>query len=200
MWMDGALMGAPFSSLPVPGLTKLANSSWNFFFLSSAQVGFFLGTFLFPHPPSAQVSLTYLHLDYCLCTLASSLPHLPTYLLTYPPIHLPSHQPTYLCTYALNLPITLPTRVLGHSSQVIAHTCRVESLIPVLIPGAGLYTLPTLIYTKLKASSRADYCVALLFWFVRFENKMTQLAYSPKRRNYKGRPQKSWTLQGNTPS
>jgi hypothetical protein len=29
---------------------------------------------------------------------------------------------------------------------------------------------------------------------------MTQLAYSPKRRNYKGRSQKSWTLQGNTPS
>jgi len=27
MWMDGALMGAPFSSLPVPGLTKVANSS-----------------------------------------------------------------------------------------------------------------------------------------------------------------------------
>jgi hypothetical protein len=29
---------------------------------------------------------------------------------------------------------------------------------------------------------------------------MTQLAYSPKSRNYKGRPQKSWILQGNTPS
>ncbi len=27
MWMDDALMGAPFSSLPVPGLTKVANSS-----------------------------------------------------------------------------------------------------------------------------------------------------------------------------
>ncbi len=27
MWMDGALMGAPFSSLPVPGLTKVMNSS-----------------------------------------------------------------------------------------------------------------------------------------------------------------------------
>jgi hypothetical protein len=27
MWMDGALMGVPFSSLPVPGLTKVVNSS-----------------------------------------------------------------------------------------------------------------------------------------------------------------------------
>jgi hypothetical protein len=27
MWMDGALIGVPFSSLPVPGLTKVANSS-----------------------------------------------------------------------------------------------------------------------------------------------------------------------------
>jgi hypothetical protein len=26
MWMDGASMGGPFSSLPVPGLTKAANS------------------------------------------------------------------------------------------------------------------------------------------------------------------------------
>jgi hypothetical protein len=41
----------------------------------------------------------YLHLDSCLCTLASSIPHLPTYLPTYPPIYLPSHQPMYLYTH-----------------------------------------------------------------------------------------------------
>jgi len=38
-----------------------------------------------------------------LCALASSLPHLPTHLSTYPPIYLPSHQPTFLSTYTLNL-------------------------------------------------------------------------------------------------
>jgi len=27
MWMDGALMGAPFSSLPILRLTKVVNSS-----------------------------------------------------------------------------------------------------------------------------------------------------------------------------
>jgi len=27
MWMDGALMGAPFSSLLIPRLTKVVNSS-----------------------------------------------------------------------------------------------------------------------------------------------------------------------------
>jgi hypothetical protein len=107
-WMDGALMGAPFSSLPVPGLTKVANSS--LFFLSLAQVGVFLGTF-FPHPPTpAQVSPTCLHLDYLPMHLGFLPPpptylhaHLPTHLSTYSPICLPSHQPTYLCTYALNL-------------------------------------------------------------------------------------------------
>jgi len=78
--------------------------------------------------------------------------------------------------------------VLGHSSQVIAHTSRVESLIPVLIPGAGLYTRPTLIYTKLKASSRADNCVALLFWFVCFENKTTQVV--PKEEELQGQTTK----------
>jgi hypothetical protein len=70
-WMDGALMGGPFSSLPVPGLTKVANSSWPFFLvLSSAQVGFFLGTF-FSSPPTHA----------CPC-----LTHLPTFrLLAYAP-------------------------------------------------------------------------------------------------------------------
>ncbi len=95
MWMDGALMGA-LSSLPVPWLTKVANSSSPFFFLSSAQVGFFwAGNFFFPHP--------------------SRLPrsHLPTYLQTTayvpwpPPTHLPTYPSTYLpinlFTYALNL-------------------------------------------------------------------------------------------------
>ncbi len=95
MWMDGALMGAPFSSLLVPWLTKVANSSWPFLFFSFTQprLGFF-GNF-FSLPPHAHLGLTYLPLDYCLCTLASSLPHPPTHPSTYLPIN--------LCTYALNL-------------------------------------------------------------------------------------------------
>jgi len=69
--------GCTFSSLPVPGLTKVVNSSWPFFiFLSSAQVGFFWGELFFSSPLTpAQVS--------------------PTHPSTYLPIN--------LCTYALNL-------------------------------------------------------------------------------------------------
>ncbi len=48
MWMDGVLMGGPFSSLPVPELTKVLNSSWPFF--SFPQPRFFWELF-FPHPP-----------------------------------------------------------------------------------------------------------------------------------------------------
>jgi hypothetical protein len=43
MWMDGALMGVSFSSLPVPGITKCGELRLTLFFvLSSAQVDLFL--------------------------------------------------------------------------------------------------------------------------------------------------------------
>jgi hypothetical protein len=101
--MDGALMGTPFSSLPVPGLTKVTNSSWPCFFPPFLSPGrFFFGELFFVPHPHTHPGLTYLP-TFRLCTLASSLPHLPTYLPTYPPIYLPSHQPIYLCTYILNL-------------------------------------------------------------------------------------------------
>jgi hypothetical protein len=106
MWMDGALMGAPFSSLPVPGLTKVANSSWPFFFpFPQPRLVFFWGTFFFSWPPMlAQVSPTYLPTFRLLPMHPGLLPPPPTYLhSTYPPIYLPSHQPIYLCTYELNL-------------------------------------------------------------------------------------------------
>ncbi len=107
MWKDGALMGASFSSLLVPRLTKVVNSSWPFFFLSLAHVGIFFLT-LSPH---AHLGLTYLPtfklLAYAPWPPPSStyylLAHLLKHLFTYSPICLPSHQPTYLCTYALNL-------------------------------------------------------------------------------------------------
>jgi hypothetical protein len=73
MWLDGASMGVPFSSLPAPGLTKAANSGLTH-----------LPTFSLPaHAPWPPPSTTYLP--------------------TRPPIFLLTHQPIYLCTYALNL-------------------------------------------------------------------------------------------------
>jgi hypothetical protein len=103
MWMDGALMGAPFSSLPVPGLTKVANSSCIIFFPFLSPGWFSFGEHFFPHPPRLPRSHLPAYIQTtCLCTLVSSLPHLPTYLPTYSPIYLPTHPSTYLCTYALN--------------------------------------------------------------------------------------------------
>ncbi len=107
IWMDGALMGAPFSSLLVPGLTKVGNSSWPFIFLSSAQVGFLWELFFSSPLTLAQVSLTYLHLDYLAMHPSLLPPHLLTYLPTYPPIYLPIHPFSYL-------PNNLPTYVLMH--------------------------------------------------------------------------------------
>jgi hypothetical protein len=101
MWMDDVLMGAPFSSLPVPGLTKVANSSWPFFLaLSSAQVKFFfLGNFFFPHPPHVPKS------------------HLPTYSPTYPPAYLPAHL-NYL---PMHLGLLSPPPTHHPSSYLPAH-------------------------------------------------------------------------------
>jgi hypothetical protein len=108
MWMDGAMMGAPFSSLLVLGLTKVVNSNCPIFSFPQPKV-FFLGTFFSSPPTFAQVSPTYLHLDYLPMHLGLFLPRptylsidLLTHLSTYPPICLPFHQPTYLCTYTLN--------------------------------------------------------------------------------------------------
>jgi hypothetical protein len=91
MWMDGALMGVPFSSLSVPGLTRVANSGWwpysyfweHFFFLIPQVPPTYLPTFrLPPYAPWPTLSPTYLL----------------TYLPTYPIICLS----TYLCAYTLN--------------------------------------------------------------------------------------------------
>jgi hypothetical protein len=69
-----------------------------FFLLSSAQVGFFLGTFFFSPPTPAQVSPAYLHLDY-LPMHPGLLPPPPTYLLAHLPTHLPTFPSMYLPMY-----------------------------------------------------------------------------------------------------
>jgi len=98
MRMDGVLMGAPFSSLSVPGLTKVANSSWPYFFpFLKLRLVFVLG-FFFSVAPHACPGPTYLP-TFRLLHMHSGLLPPPTY----PPIYLPSHQPIYLCNYALNL-------------------------------------------------------------------------------------------------
>jgi hypothetical protein len=104
MWMDGALMGVPFSSLSVPGLTRVANSGW-------WPYSYFWEHFFFSSPRSHLP--TYLHLDY--------LPMHPG-LLSPPPTYLPTYLPThtiiclstsYLLTYLPNhLPIYLPMYTL----------------------------------------------------------------------------------------
>jgi hypothetical protein len=114
-----ALMGAPFSSFPIPQLTKVANLGRPFSSLSSTQVGFFFGEFFFLNP-HAHLGLIYLP-TFRLPTYLTYLstfrlpnyapwpppPYLPTYLPTqlptYPLICLPTHQPTFLRTYTLNL-------------------------------------------------------------------------------------------------
>jgi hypothetical protein len=90
----------PFSSLPVPGLTQVVNSSWPFLFPFLSSGWFPFGTFFFLSP-HARPGLTYLPMHPGL--LPPPLTHLPTHLPTYSSIWLHTHQPTYLCTYALNL-------------------------------------------------------------------------------------------------
>jgi hypothetical protein len=105
MWMDGALMGVPFSSLPVPELTKVVKLTLFFAFLSP---GFFGNFFFFT--PHTRPGLTYLPTFRPLAYVPwppPSLPHLPTYLPTYPPIYLPTRPIAYL-------PINLPTYVSMH--------------------------------------------------------------------------------------
>jgi hypothetical protein len=97
MWMDGAPMVAPFSSIPCPLNPK---PRW---WTLVAQDGFFLlGTFFFPQPPTpALVSHlptylpTYLHLDYLFMHLGL-LPPSPTYVPTHVPTHLFTYSPIYL--------------------------------------------------------------------------------------------------------
>ncbi len=75
-----------------------------YFFLPSAQAGFVLGNFFFRYPPTpAQVSTSYLHLDYLAYALWPSPS--PTYLL---PARAPTHLTTYLSTHTSTyLPIIL---------------------------------------------------------------------------------------------
>jgi hypothetical protein len=132
MWMDDALMDVLFSSLPVPGLTKVVNSLWPFIFsflqFPQPRLVLFWGTFFFSSPPTpAQVSLSYLHLDY-LPMHSGLLPppptYLPTYLRTHPPnyllihrhIYLPTHPFTYLIMY---LHIKPPPRQWWHRPMKI---------------------------------------------------------------------------------
>jgi len=104
--MDGALMGVPFSSLPVCGLTKMVSSGWPCFSLPHPR--FFLGELFFSSPLAlAQVSPTHLHLGYPPMHPGllpappsySSRSYLPT---AHPTTYLSTHLPTYLCTYTLN--------------------------------------------------------------------------------------------------
>jgi hypothetical protein len=103
MWMDGAFMGAHFLSFLVLGLTKVVKFKLTLFFPFLNLGWFYFQGFFFLQPPMfAQVSPTYLPLNYYLCILASSFPHLSTYVPTYPSIYLPTHPstyvPMYLCT------------------------------------------------------------------------------------------------------
>ncbi len=102
--MDGwCIHGCTFFVPPCPWANQGGELKLIFFFHFLNLGWFFFWEFFYSSPPTpAQVSPTYLPLNYYLCTLPS-FPHLPTYLPTYPPIYLPSHQPIYLCTYALNL-------------------------------------------------------------------------------------------------
>jgi hypothetical protein len=85
-------------------------------FLSPGWV-FFLGTFFFLTPTPAQISPTYIRLDYYLCILASSLPNLPT--------HLPTFWSTYLRMY---LYIKSPPRQWWcRSLKVLQYTRKVVS-------------------------------------------------------------------------
>jgi hypothetical protein len=103
MRMDGALMGAPFSSLPVPGLTKVANSSWpSFLPFPQPRLVFFL-EFVFFFTPHACPGLTYLPTFKLLPMHPGLLPPSPTYLLAHLPTHLSTYPPIYLSTYTLNL-------------------------------------------------------------------------------------------------
>jgi hypothetical protein len=103
--------GCTFFIPPCPWANQGGKLKLTFFFPSLSPSWFLFWELFFSSPPTpAQVSPIYLHLDYCLCTTASSLPP-PTYLPTYPPIYLPSHQPIYLCTCTLNLPKTMTMQV-----------------------------------------------------------------------------------------
>jgi hypothetical protein len=98
----------PFSSLPVPGLTQVVNSSWPFLFPFLSLGWFAFGTFFFPQPPCPPRS----HLPTCiqttyLCTLACSLPHLPTCPPIHPSTYLFIHMLTYPSTY---LPMYICTK------------------------------------------------------------------------------------------
>jgi hypothetical protein len=84
---------------------KVVNSCWHFIFsFPRPKLVLFWGTFFFITPPTpAQVSTSYLHLDY----LAYALwpPPSPTYLL---PARAPTHLTTYLSTHTSTyLPIIL---------------------------------------------------------------------------------------------
>jgi hypothetical protein len=102
--VDGwCINGFTFFIPPCPWANKGRELALTFyFFLPSAQAGFVLGNFFFRYPPTpAQVSTSYLHLDYlAYAPLASSLPHLLTTCpCTHPPNYLPIHPHIYLPTY-----------------------------------------------------------------------------------------------------
>jgi hypothetical protein len=119
MWMDGALMGAPFSSLPVPGLTKVANSSLPYSFSFPQPRFVFLGELFFFLTPHACPGLTYLHLDY-LPMHPGLLPPPPTH----PSIYLPTHLPTFPSTYIPTCLCTksTPSQPWWKSMKVLQYT------------------------------------------------------------------------------
>jgi hypothetical protein len=91
MWMDGALMGAPFSSLLFLKLTNVANSS-SFFF------SFLQPMLVFYYTPHTYLDLTYLP-TFKLLTYAPWFPPSPTYLPTCPPTRTYTYLPNNLFSY-----------------------------------------------------------------------------------------------------
>jgi hypothetical protein len=95
-------LGALFLSPLILRLTKVANSNWPFFSFCQPKLVIFGGIlfFLTPHTcPGFTYLLTYLPtyllVNYCLCTLTFSFPHLLNHLAT----HLPTFLSTYLSMY-----------------------------------------------------------------------------------------------------
>jgi hypothetical protein len=98
MWMDDALMVAPFSSLLVPRLNQGGELKSTFFFSFPQSKLVFVGEhffFLNPTLTLTQVLPTYLQLDYLPMHPGLLPPSPPNHPYVYFPIYLPTYVPTH---------------------------------------------------------------------------------------------------------